>query len=116
MTDARCHLIRRQHTRLLLIFILAYVISCLLLYWMSRPLFRQDIFFQQWPQPSLIEIAYLVYMSCLPVALWMVTFTVLAIQFPRLFSAPLVVTLVFVALAVIERDLIWHTKGECSTR
>jgi len=102
-----------QHTALLVIGVYGYIVACLLLRWMSAPLFAVDVWSsQQWQKPTLVESAYLVYMCCSPVALWVVTLNLLTVRFPRLFGPPLVAVLVFSALVVTELDLIWYATAK----
>jgi hypothetical protein len=86
----------------------AYVSATLLFRWLRAPLFN-GVGADGWPAPSLIELAYLMYMTCLPVALWTVLAYGAAKRLPGEWGTIVVLVVCLLVLGVVEIDDAWYS-------
>ncbi|MEP7086893.1 MAG: sulfatase-like hydrolase/transferase [Gemmatimonadota bacterium] len=84
-----------------------YVSVCLIFGWVRAPLFF-GVGEDGWPQPSLGMMIYLLYMTCLPVALWCLIAYALGCRLPGNWGMRLTVVLLFLMLTAIELDHAWY--------
>ena len=103
---------RRRHLAFLLVLTLCYVLFLFVFRWMREPLFNPRFtVLNMWPtgnQSSLVETAYLVFMICLPAAMWAVVFYLMLIPFARFLRPAAVALLLFLAVAAIDLDMGWY--------
>ncbi|HEY7860626.1 MAG: sulfatase-like hydrolase/transferase [Gemmatimonadales bacterium] len=85
----------------------AYVSICLVLGWVREPLFL-GVGEDGWPAPSAAELIYLIYMTCLPVALWFLVGYAVACRLRPLSSVWAMFVVLLLVLTVIELDHAWY--------
>ena len=84
-----------------------YASVCLIFGWVRAPLFL-GVGEDGWPSPSFGEMLYLLYMTCLPVALWCLVAYALACRMPSNWGMRLTVILLLLMLTAIELDHAWY--------
>jgi hypothetical protein len=99
---------RRIELALFLAGFAAYVSATLLFRWLRAPLFN-GVGADGWPAPSSIELAYLIYMTCLPVALWTLLAYGAARRLPAAQGTAVVLVMCLLVLAVVEIDDAWYS-------
>jgi uncharacterized protein len=98
---------RYARLRWLLAAFAAYVSLCLVAGWVRVPLFLgvgQD----GWPPPSAIELVYLLFTTCLPVAFWLLLGYAVSCRLPRAWGVWTMLIALLVVLTVIELDHAWY--------
>jgi len=86
----------------------AYVSVSLIFRWLREPLFL-GVGPDGWPAPSFGELTYLLYMTCLPVALWLLLAYAGACRIPDGWGMRTMMMIVFLCvLATVELDNIWY--------
>lgn len=85
----------------------AYVSLCLVGGWVREPLFL-GVGEDGWPAPSAVELIYLVYMTCLPVALWFLVGYAVACRLKPLSSVWAMFIVLLLVLTAIELDHAWY--------
>jgi len=86
----------------------AYVSVSLIVRWLRDPLFL-GVGPDGWPTPSFGELTYLLYMTCLPVVLWVLLAYAGACRLPDGWGMRTTMMLVFLfVLTVVELDNIWY--------
>ncbi|HEV8356021.1 MAG TPA: sulfatase-like hydrolase/transferase, partial [Gemmatimonadales bacterium] len=103
---------RRRQVAFLLGLSLCYVVFLLVFRWMRYPLFNPSFgVLNMWPlgaQGSLLEAGYLVFMICLPAAMW-ASLLYFGFRPVARFVPPVAVALLVVAaLAVVDLDMWWY--------
>jgi hypothetical protein len=84
-----------------------YASTCLIFGWVRAPLFL-GVGEDGWPAPSLGMMIYLLYMTCLPVALWCLIAYALACRMPGNWGMRLTVVFLLLMLTAIELDHAWY--------
>ena len=84
-----------------------YASFCLIFGWVRAPLFL-GVGEDGWPAPSFGEMVYLLYMTCLPVALWCLIAYALACRMPGNWGMRLTVVFLLLMLTAIELDHAWY--------
>ncbi|HEV7705794.1 MAG TPA: sulfatase-like hydrolase/transferase [Gemmatimonadaceae bacterium] len=84
-----------------------YASFCLIFGWVRAPLFL-GVGEDGWPAPSLGTMIYLLYMTCLPVALWCLIAYALACRMPGNWGMRLTVIFLLLMLTAIELDHAWY--------
>ena len=84
-----------------------YAFFCLIFGWVRAPLFL-GVGEDGWPAPSLGTMIYLLYMTCLPVALWCLIAYALACRMPGNWGMRLTVVFLLLMLTAIELDHAWY--------
>jgi len=98
------------HSKGLRWFITAFAIYasfCLIVGWVRAPLFL-GVGEDGWPAPSFGTMVYLLYMTCLPVALWCLVAYALACRMPGNWGMRLTVIVLLLMLTAIELDHAWY--------
>ncbi|MGH7635569.1 MAG: hypothetical protein ACRENC_17690, partial [Gemmatimonadaceae bacterium] len=85
----------------------AYLSLCLVGGWVREPLFL-GVGEDGWPAPSAWELIYLIYMTCLPVALWFLIGYAVACRLRPLSSVWAMFIVLLVVLTAIELDHAWY--------
>lgn len=102
---------QRRQLRWLLTALAAYVSLSLIFRWLREPLFL-GVGPDGWPPPSLAELAYLVYMTCLPVTLWFLLAYAGARRMPNGWGARTIMIALLIVLAAVELDTVWYGMSE----
>ncbi len=97
----------RSQLRWFLVAFAAYVSLCLVAGWVRAPLFL-GVGEDGWPAPSAGELVYLLYMTCLPVALWLLVAYAFASRLPASWGIAALLTIFLLVLTVIELDHAWY--------
>lgn len=84
-----------------------YAMACLIFGWVRAPLFL-GVGEDGWPAPSFGAMVYLLYMTCLPVALWCLIAYALACRMPGNWGMRLTVVALLLMLTAIELDHAWY--------
>ena len=84
-----------------------YAWFCLIFGWVRAPLFL-GVGEDGWPSPSFGTMLYLLYMTCLPVALWCLIAYALACRMPGNWGMRLTVIFLLLMLTTIELDHAWY--------
>jgi hypothetical protein len=84
-----------------------YAFFCLIFGWVRAPLFL-GVGEDGWPAPSFGTMLYLLYMTCLPVALWCLIAYALACRMPGNWGMRLTVVFLLLMLTAIELDHAWY--------
>ena len=101
---------RRTELALFLGGFAAYLCATLVFRWLRQPLFF-GVQADGWPAPSFGEQAYLVYMTCLPAALWTLLAYGAAKRLPAAWGMNVVLVVCVLALAVVEIDDAWYSMS-----
>lgn len=85
----------------------AYVSLTLIFRWLREPIFF-GVGADGWPAPSLGELAYLLYMTCLPVTLWFLLAYAGARRLPGGWGMRTMLIVLLLVLAAVELDSTWY--------
>ena len=98
---------RRVELTIFLAAFAAYLCTTLVFRWLREPLF-EGVGADGWPVPSHGELAYLIYMTCLPVALWLLVSYAAASRLSGEWAMRVMFFVFLLALTVLEIDNTWY--------